>query len=108
MILERGDMWSIAGVTDWFLITTNPVINKQGLAVMGRGIAKEAAGRFPTLRRDFADKIASRKVRGNLCGVYTIGGYAVQTEWRSYTLRIGCFMVKDHWMEKAKLSLIKD
>lgn len=98
MILERGDMWSVFGTTDWFLITTNPIVNKAGLAVMGRGMAKQAADRFPALRADLASRIKSRKLAGNLCGAYTIGAYD--------GTKVGCFMVKDHWKEQARLSLI--
>lgn len=108
MILEKGDMWSIIGVTDWFLITTNPIVNKQGLAVMGRGIAKQAADKFPTLRKDFADKLVNRDGRRvNLSPVFTIGRYEVRSSPLNYLLRVGCFMVKDHWKNRASLQLIE-
>lgn len=104
MILERGDMWSIAGVTDWFLITTNPIVNRQGLAVMGRGMAKQAADRFPTLRKDFADRLAKREYKES--PVFTIGKYEDGGAPFTSPLRIGCFMVKHHWRDKANLKLI--
>lgn len=57
MILEKGNMWDVFGNTQLFYITTNPIVNANGEAVMGRGIALEAAKRFPTIRKDFADKL---------------------------------------------------
>lgn len=96
MILERGNMWDVFGKTDLFLVTTNPIVNKQGLAVMGRGIAKQAADRFPTIRADFA-KVIMSPVRVWDCDA--IGEYDGQ--------RVGYFMVKAHWAEPAKLDVIQ-
>lgn len=98
MILERGDMWSIFGKTDLFLITTNPIIRKDGAVVMGRGIAKEAKERFPKLPFDFANRIRQLRNHGPV-RVNTIGRYDNQN--------IGFFMVKDHWAEEARLSIIE-
>lgn len=98
MILEKGNMWDVFGSTDLFLITTNPIINKQGLAVMGRGIALEASKRFPYIRKDFAKRMQQLKNHGPLT-VNIIKPY--------YGQMIGFFMVKDHWAEDAKLSLIE-
>lgn len=96
MILEKGEMFSIWGKTDMFLFTSNSVVNNQGLAVMGRGIAKELADRLPTIRRDFANVLQS-PVRVWECDrVNTYDGQDV-----------GYFMVKDHWSEPAKLEIIR-
>lgn len=100
MILERGDMWSVFGKTDLFLITTNPIINKQGLAVMGRGIAKEASDRFPSIRRDFASHMQNLRATDtwpSYCDL--IGRYDNQD--------VGFFMVKNHWSEPADLDVIR-
>lgn len=99
MILEKGDMWSVFGKTDLFVITTNPVVNKQGLAVMGRGIARQAADRFPTIRKDFADRLKYLTLP-DVMFRYTgyIGKYDNQP--------ILYFMVKDHWANDARLDYI--
>jgi len=54
-----GDLWGFAeyGFADVVVITTNGSINKAGLAVMGRGCAKQAAQRFPILPRRLAQYI---------------------------------------------------
>lgn len=96
MILEKGDMWSVFGRTDMFLITTNPIINKQGLAVMGRGMAKQIADRFPRIREDLSRLL---RVYPHV-NIGYIGRYDEQN--------VSCFMVKDHWKAEAKLPIIEE
>lgn len=43
-----GDLWSYLG-SAWVVIPTNLGWTKEGLNVMGAGVAREAARRFPTL-----------------------------------------------------------
>lgn len=97
MILEKGNMWDIFGKTDMFLITTNPVVTKLGKAVMGRGIAKEAADRYPELPFVFANIIRQYAKDDISCG--PIGEFDGQ--------HIGYFMVKDHWAAPALPEVIK-
>jgi hypothetical protein len=96
MILERGNMWDVFGKTDLFLITTNPIVRKDGAVVMGRGIAKEAANRFPELPFDFGRKIKPPRKRTQTGIIGCYGGQMV-----------GWFMVKSHWQEPARLDIIK-
>lgn len=99
MILEKGNMWDVFGKTDLFLITTNPIVRKDGACVMGRGIAKEAAVKFPELPYDFGKLLLEKAVDYEpykLCLV--IGKYDNQL--------IGNFMVKHHWQEPASLDVI--
>lgn len=97
MILEHGNMWDVFGKTDLFLITTNPIINKQGNLVMGRGIAKEFAERFPTGPKEFASIIRGFP-NSNVGNLYYEPVFGKQ--------HVGYFMVKDHWAENAKISII--
>jgi hypothetical protein len=96
MILEQGDMWDVFGKTDLFLITTNPIVRKDGAVVMGRGIAKEASTRFPQLPYDFGTFLDGADPAYFRNGI--IGEYDGQ--------KIGCFMVKTHWAEPANLRVI--
>ena len=96
MILEKGNMWSVFGNTDLFLITTNPIIRKDGAVVMGRGIAKQAKDKFPRLPYDFAATLRNQPDMN----VDEIGKYDGQY--------IGYFMVKSHWREPARLSIIAE
>lgn len=97
-------MWDVFGKTDLFMITTNPIIRKDGAVVMGRGIAKEAATRFPQLPYEFGRMVkfmtiqdVSRKTMWSSIGV--IGQYDLQN--------IGFFMVKNHWKQPAELDIIR-
>jgi hypothetical protein len=94
MILERGNMWDAFG-KGVFMITTNPIIRKDGAVVMGRGIALEAKTRFPRLPYDFGEML---KMYPNNIGY--IGEY-------DHT-RIYWFMVKDHWANQASLDIIQN
>lgn len=44
-----GDIWEYAGHCDVIVITTNGSVTRDGRAVIGRGVAKQAAVRFPEL-----------------------------------------------------------
>lgn len=104
MILEKGNMWDMFGKTDLFLITTNPIINKQGKIVMGRGIAKEAATRFPDLPKRMAQQIQDWD------GEY--GPYPPNSDviyGPAFDGQImGYFHVKSHWRLPAELTIIGD
>lgn len=100
MILERGDMWSVFGKTDHFIITTNPIVRKDGACVMGRGIAKQFAERYPQGPIDLGDEI---KMHQNLGYELTYGVFGYYDNQGVYF-----FMVKDHWANKAKLRIIRD
>lgn len=91
---ERGDMWSVFGNTDLFMITTNPIRRLDGAVVMGRGIAKQAKDRFPQLPYDFGHKVEP----GSRVGL--IGEYEGQM--------VGFFMVKDHWRNAADPGIIRE
>lgn len=100
MILEHGDMWDVYGRTDLFLITTNPVVNKSGELVMGRGIAKQMKDAFPGSAKEFANMVAVGR---------SLGRPYVSTMYYSPvfgTQLVGYFMVKDHWAEEARPSII--
>lgn len=90
MIEETGDLWEAHGLGHWVAITTNGVVRKDGGCVMGRGVALEAARRFPDLPFDLG---AYLRAKGNHVGLF--GDY-----------RVASFPVKHHWREQADLDLI--
>ena len=98
MILERGNMFDMWGKTDMFLFTSNPIINKSGLAVMGRGIAKQLADRIPSIRSDFAKQMTLLNNVVGYCGCDYVGTYDGQP--------VGFFHVKKHWADNADLGII--
>lgn len=77
-------------------ITTNGYIKRNGEAVMGRGVAQQAAKRWPSLPLRLGQKI---KRHGNI--VQPIPG-----PWDGYELI--SFPVKHHWQQPACLTGGKD
>lgn len=106
-----GDIWDLAKETQGSVgicITTNGYVRKDGKAVMGRGIAKEAAERYPWLPRTLAEHI---RYRGN--GVAVWGAdYDPDTDKSTHIIS---FPVKPvfgpngqmGWQAKAELNIIK-
>lgn len=86
-----GDLWASHAQGDIIVITTNLTRCSSGLAVMGRGCAKEAADRFPMLKRDLGAQIGR--------------GAARVLWWPGY--RLVTFPVKRHWRDPADLNLIE-
>lgn len=91
-----GDAWELSKDFDVMCITTNGTIKNNGYAVMGRGIAKEAAIRYPHIAKLLGDVISKQ---GVICAPLM---------WvnEDATL-IYAFPVKYNWWEKADIELIK-
>lgn len=87
-------MW---GKTGLFLFTSNPIVNSRGLAVMGRGIAKQIADKYPQVQREFGDYLKFSGPDFSCDRLCVVGNQLV-----------GFFMVKDHWRSPARLDIISD
>jgi len=88
---ELGDIWDRWTVGNLIVIPTNGFINKNGKAVMGKGLAYDAKTKFPTLPISLG---ASLKAMGNHVFV-----------WKKFGLIT--FPVKHNWWEIADLNLIE-
>lgn len=91
MLIQRGSLWDYHKQGHWICITTNGVVNTAGLLVMGKGLALEAAQRFPGLRHTLG---AGVRQHGNvplLCPVE----------------RIISFPTKHHYRDNSDLALIE-
>ena len=86
-----GDVWDHHNQGHWVVITVNGSVRKDSCAVMGRGVAKQAAERFPNLSSELGERIR-------------IGGNKV---WVMVNYGIFTFPVKHNWWEKADLTLIE-
>ena len=90
MITElRKDIWSPDFDSYWRCITTNGVVAANGEAVMGAGVALEAATQYPWLKKRLGEAL-----RKQLC---------VQLVPEA---RLIIFPVKHDWRQKASLTLI--
>jgi hypothetical protein len=94
MLEAKGNIWYLDG--DALCITTNGFVKKDGTCVMGRGIAKEAAGLRPELPAILGSLIQSK---GNHVHVLDYDSH-----YRQWVLS---FPVKHNWFEKADIKLIK-
>jgi hypothetical protein len=90
-----GNLWDLVGPRDGLVITTNGDVNKDGRAVMGRGIALEARAKFKGIDRMLAAQIARY---GN--HVWSLA----RSQAVDYTLFF--FPVKHHWYDEADPELI--
>jgi len=83
MIEIKGDIWSFWQSRQWVAITTNGIVKKDGTAVMGKGIALQAAQRFPDLPKQLALKIKSM---GNCVFIfpeYRVATFPTKTDWKN-------------------------
>ena len=46
-VFMTGDMWRVFDEVDYFVITTNAIIKRNGAVVMGAGIAKQMRDKYP-------------------------------------------------------------
>lgn len=88
MKFVTGNLWTHPG--DWRVVTTNGIINNDGTAVMGAGVALEAAKRYKKLPSELADHLLAN---GNVLGVFP--QYGVIT-----------LPTKEHWRDSSPLELI--
>lgn len=60
---QQGDIWTAAGKDDYVCITTCGTLKKNKRLVMGRGIAYQAAQRYPWLPKAMGEAV----LRNGLC-----------------------------------------
>lgn len=85
-----GNIWNYYYRGHWIAITTNGVIKKDGTAVMGSGIAAQAAEALPDLPYRLGDHL---RRRGNEVAVFD-------------DIHLLTLPTKSHWYGKASLELI--
>lgn len=93
MIEVFDDFWEYKA--DIKCITTNGFVKKNGEAVMGRGIAKQAAIKMPQL-----PAVLGQGLRNHGNNLMCLG-------WVDNSYWLFNFPVKHNWWEKAELELIK-
>ena len=89
----RGNIWDFHNQGHWIVITTNGTVRKDGACVMGRGVAKQAADKFPKIPYILGERLMSWN-RNN------------HVQPLDITYRIICFPVKHNWRDAANLELI--
>lgn len=87
---QRDDIWAVRNPGDWVVVTTNGTLRGDGGLVMGRGIAKEACSKYPSLQ-----KVLGHAVKQNGLRLEVLE-----------TMRLVAFPVKVEFYQKADLDLI--
>jgi hypothetical protein len=90
MLEIKGNIWDFQK-ENYVAVTTNGIVCKDGTAVMGRGTARQAAERYPTLARELGRMLQRQ---GN--NVY------IWHRWRLVT-----FPTKEDWRKSSDLRLIE-
>lgn len=93
----KGDIFRFfeTGNYDAICITTNGIIKKNGDAVMGAGIAKTCAQKFPMAQKDLAKGL---RANGNIVQVISTTVYGLLLS----------FPTKHHWRDPSDIELIKE
>jgi hypothetical protein len=93
-VFMTGDMWSVFDEVDYFVITTNAIIKRNGAVVMGAGIAKQMRDKYPGIDVEIGKRIKAECGSGGEYGLL-LGN------------KVGAFQVKHHYKDMANLYLIK-
>lgn len=88
MKIIRGNIWNQVG---WKVIPTNLSIRSDGLAVMGRGLAKQATDLFPHLQKEYGSFLKEKRIPE----LYFFP-----------EIKLIMLPVKYRWIDKASLLLI--
>ena len=97
---EAGNLWAVTA--DVRVITTNGTVKKGGNAVMGRGCAREAAERWPTLPVTLGYKL---RHEGLL--VHVLWDFSASHGQTSTQEGLVSFPVKHEFWQVADLELIR-
>jgi len=89
MIEKLGNLWTFPA--DVRIITTNGSVRRDGCAVMGRGVARDAATRYPSLPKTLGTLLTN------------LGNHVFDLR-QAYGLMT--FPVKHHWSQRADIPLI--
>jgi len=90
--LFNKDLWEFYDKGNWIAITTNNVVKTNGEAVMGKGVALEAANKFPTLAQELGRYL--RLLGDNIPYIFP-------------HFNLITFPTKHHYREDSSLELIK-
>lgn len=99
MRTARGDIWLARA--DALVITTNAMRRRDGAAVMGAGIARQAAERYPGIDRRLGEQLREQGARTEL--LHRAG----QEPWPAETRALVALPTKRDWRDPSDLGLIE-
>jgi hypothetical protein len=88
MLETVGDIWEYSGPGEIIVITTNGSLTRDGRAVFGRGVAKQAALRFPGIAGILGRLLAEQGSHVFDLGCGIVGFPVEESAWSLPDLRI--------------------
>jgi hypothetical protein len=88
MLETVGDIWEYADRGETIVITTNGSLTRNGRAVLGRGVAKQAAARFPAIADKLGRMLAEQGSHVFDLGCGIVSFPVEETAWSQPDLRI--------------------
>lgn len=109
MIEVTGDLFEYIkdNPVDAICCTTNMVVKANGELVMGAGIAKVFAKKYPTLAKDFGKTVLQMRAKGYVPNVFLAHEPTLKPT-REYSPRIVYFATKDDWRKPSTLEIIEE
>lgn len=102
MLEAYGDIWKAQPKYEAIVVTTNGFVKKNGEAVMGRGIALEAARKYPDLPKRLGYIINEF---GNITWLHNFDQWNGEDAYEDIVFTLP---VKHVWWQKADIKLIKE
>ena len=96
MIECKQDIWRLHDLGYWVCVTTNSVTRHNGDAIMGKGIALQAAQRFPDLPHQLGCRLRALQEKDPQWNIIQI----------FHNYRLITFPTKHHWRFPSVLKLI--
>ena len=107
MKMRRGDMLDVIEQSHMFVISTNGILKRDGSLVMGGGIAKQIADRYPSIPAQAGELIKSGGFKRTRESNWKYSGTSYNYEFLQLPGTSICLLqVKSAWWDNAKLFLL--
>jgi len=104
MYTARGDIFKLAGRFDWIVVPTNQGWTKDGRGILGKGLALQAASRWPNLITDWGDHCMKALHEAGPLPIRCRGGLVILAPTKSLDEKAPWLS----WRTAARLSTIEE
>lgn len=107
---EHVDLWDKYFEGHWVAILTNGVVRRDGKAVMGRGVAKECADRFPEFPEKFGNALKSLGNNVLSWSEYSMFTFPTKSDWKDPSniliISRSCRQLKEYLAEHPEIEKV--